>query len=72
MVPIGGPLHVVVVPGGVGQRAGEFVRNLIRREQEPDALREALLKGASSPAAVPADAEYYRGLRDRFTHSGGE
>jgi len=43
----------------------EYVRELIRRDQDRLRLRELLLEGAASPPAAPADAEYFDGLRDR-------
>ncbi|HSW29047.1 MAG TPA: type II toxin-antitoxin system ParD family antitoxin [Longimicrobiales bacterium] len=50
----------------------EYVRELIRREQERDALRAALLQGAASPVVATADAEYFQSLRDRILASPAE
>ncbi len=43
--------------------SSEYVRALIRKDQERQHLRELLLKGAASPAAGPADRAYFDGLR---------
>ncbi len=43
----------------------EYVRALIRQDQERQHLRTLLLDGAGSPSAGPADADYFDGLRDR-------
>lgn len=50
----------------------EYVRELIRRDQERDALREALLQGAASPVIATADAEYFESIRDRIIGSSGQ
>lgn len=44
--------------------SSEYVRELIRKDQDIQRLREMLLDGASSAAAAPVDAGYFRGLRD--------
>lgn len=49
---------------GCGTRS-EYVRELIRRDQECRHLRGLLLEGAASATAVPADAAYFEGLRRR-------
>jgi len=41
----------------------EFVRDLIRREQERLELRRALLDGAASPLGPIADEAYFASLR---------
>lgn len=43
----------------------EYVRELIRKDQDQLRLRELLLAGAASPPASPADATYFRELRKR-------
>ncbi len=43
----------------------EFVRDLIRREQDRQRLRTLLLEGAASAPGPVADDEYFRGLRSR-------
>lgn len=48
--------------------SSEYVRELIRRDQDRLQLRGVLLAGASSPAA-PVDAGYFEGLRNRVRHS---
>jgi len=45
--------------------SSEYVRELIRRDQERLQLRGLLLAGASSPAAAEADAAYFTSLRER-------
>lgn len=44
---------------------GEYVRELIRRDQERQQLRGLLVAGIESAAATPADAVYFDALRDR-------
>jgi len=44
----------------------EYVRELIRREQDIQTLRNKLLEGAASPPAGPADDAYFERLRDRI------
>ncbi|HZZ87356.1 MAG TPA: type II toxin-antitoxin system ParD family antitoxin [Caulobacteraceae bacterium] len=50
--------------GGYGT-SSEYIRELIRRDQERERLRGLLLDGAGSPAAAPADATYFDRLRER-------
>ena len=45
--------------------SSEYVRELIRRDQERLAVRELLLAGAASEPASIADASYFDSLRDR-------
>lgn len=45
--------------------SSEYVRELIRRDQDRVRLREMLLAGASSPPGAPVDADYFDGLRER-------
>jgi antitoxin ParD1/3/4 len=45
--------------------SSEYVRELIRRDQDRQHLRSLLLDGAQSPSAGPADAAYFEALRDR-------
>lgn len=53
----------------VEQRAygtsSEYVRDLIRRDQERTHLREVLLEGAASGSAGSADRTYFDKLRKR-------
>lgn len=54
--------------------SSEYVRELIRKDQDRLQLREKLLAGASSAPTAPIDATYFDGLRDRVrqatrTHS---
>ena len=50
--------------GGYGSTS-EFVRDLIRREQDRQQLRTLLLAGASSPSGPIADQGYFSGQRAR-------
>jgi antitoxin ParD1/3/4 len=50
--------------GGYGTTS-EYVRELIRTDQERLRLRSLLLEGAASAPAEPADAAYFDALRDR-------
>lgn len=46
--------------------SSEYVRDLIRREQDREKLRTLILEGASSPLSpVMADEAYFKGLRAR-------
>jgi antitoxin ParD1/3/4 len=45
--------------------SSEYVRELIRRDQDRLRLRDLLLKGAASPPAAPAGAAYFKKLRSR-------
>ncbi len=51
-----------VARGGFGSTS-EFVRDLIRREQDRQQLRALVLAGASSPSGPIADKAYFSGLR---------
>ena len=45
--------------------SSEYVRELIRKDQDRLHLRGLLLAGAASAPAAPADQAYFEGLRDR-------
>ena len=45
--------------------SSEYVRELIRKDQQRLHLRELLLAGAASKAAAPADSDYFKKLRKR-------
>lgn len=45
--------------------SSEYVRELIRKDQDRQRLRGVLLAGAATAPASPADAAYFEGLRDR-------
>jgi len=45
--------------------SSEYVRELIRKDQDRLQLRGLLLTGAASAPAAPADATYFEGLRNR-------
>ena len=46
--------------------SSEYVRELIRRDQDRLRLRDLLLAGAASPPAAPADESYFKKLRSRL------
>lgn len=45
--------------------SSEYVRELIRRDQDRMQLRSLLLAGASSAPTVPASDAYFESLRER-------
>jgi len=45
--------------------SSEYVRELIRRDQDRQRLRSLLLEGGSSNLAGDADEAYFAGLRER-------
>lgn len=49
--------------------SSEYVRELIRREQDTQSLRTLLLAGAASPVVGVADSAYFEGLRARVRAS---
>lgn len=54
-----------VTAAGYGT-SSEYLRELIRRDQQRLALRALMLEGAASPVAGPADARFFEGLRQRI------
>ena len=52
--------------GGYGSTS-EYVRALIRRDQERLRLRQLLLEGAASPSGPLADEAYFATLRHRLS-----
>jgi antitoxin ParD1/3/4 len=57
-----------VIQRGYGT-SSEYVRELIRKDQDRLNLRKLLLTGATSAPAAPADAGYFEGLRDQVRKS---
>jgi antitoxin ParD1/3/4 len=45
--------------------SSEYVRELIRKDQDRQRLRGLLLAGAASSPTAPADSTYFDGLRER-------
>ena len=45
--------------------SSEYVRELIRADQDRERLRKLLLDGAASKATAPVDDSYFDGLRNR-------
>ena len=50
--------------------SSEYVRELIRKDQDRQHLRGLLLEGTASPPAVTANAAYFGQLRDRVREAG--
>ena len=48
----------------------EYVRELIRMDQDRQHLRGLLLDGAASAPGAPVDAAYFEGLRDEVRKTG--
>lgn len=46
--------------------SSEYLRDLIRKDQERHRMREALLEGASSAPVARADKPYFEGLRKKL------
>ena len=46
--------------------SSEYVRELIRKDQDRQRLRRLLLEGAESPSGPMADADYFDALRSRI------
>jgi len=51
--------------------SSEYVRELIRKDQDRLQLRGLLLAGAASPPAAPVDAAYFADLRARVAQRAG-
>lgn len=51
--------------------SSEYVRELIRKDQDRQHLRGLLLAGASSAPAAPADSDYFESLRARVRTAQG-
>lgn len=58
-----------VANGGYGT-SSEYLRVLIRRDQDRLQLRNLLLQGAASAPSRAADASYFEGLRKRARSRG--
>jgi antitoxin ParD1/3/4 len=54
------------VESGSYGTSSEYVRMLIRKEQELEAFRQLILDGLNSGVAGPADEAYFEGLRKRI------
>jgi len=54
--------------GGFGSTS-EYVRDLIRRDQDRERLRNLLLDGAATPQGPIADHSYFESLRARVRSS---
>jgi antitoxin ParD1/3/4 len=51
--------------------SSEYVRELIRKDQDRMQLRGLLLAGAAAPPSAPADAAYFADLRARVGQRAG-
>lgn len=51
--------------------SSEYVRELIRKDQDRQHLRGLLLAGAESAPTAPADADYFESLRSRVRNAQG-
>ena len=60
------------VSQGSYSTSSEYVRELIRKDQDRLHLRDLLLAGAASAPAAPADSVYFEGLRDRVRKAAGD
>jgi antitoxin ParD1/3/4 len=45
--------------------SSEYVRELIRKDQDVRRFRELIVEGLSSPAGALADDAYFEGMRER-------
>lgn len=50
--------------------SSEYIRELIRKDQDRQKFRGLLVAGATSAPATPADPPYFEGLRDRVRKAG--
>lgn len=48
--------------------SSEYVRELIRKDQDRLHLRGLLLEGGNSPSTAPANTAYFTSLRERVKH----
>jgi len=51
--------------------SSEYVRELIRKDQDRQRLRGLLIAGAESMPAAPADSDYFESLRARVRKARG-
>ena len=51
--------------------SSEYVRELIRKDQDRQRFRGMLLEGAASPQTATADADYFDQLRGRVREASG-
>ena len=50
--------------------SSEFLRDLIRREQDRQRLHELIHEGLASPPGMVADATYFERMRERVRSNG--
>ncbi|MNN25885.1 Antitoxin ParD4 [compost metagenome] len=51
--------------------SSEYVRELIRKDQDRQRLRGLLMAGAASPPTGPVDSAYFESLRNRVRNTRG-
>lgn len=51
--------------------SSEYVRELIRKDQDRQQLRALLLEGGGSPPGAPVDTAYFDALRERVRRRAG-
>lgn len=49
---------------------GEYIHDLIRKDQDRRRVRALLLEGEASPTAFTADADYFGRIRDHIRSAG--
>lgn len=59
------------VASGAYGTSSEYVRDLIRKDQDRRQLRTLLLEGVASAQAAPLDESYFSGLRQRARANAG-
>jgi antitoxin ParD1/3/4 len=52
--------------------SSEYVRELIRADQDRERLRKLLLDGAASKSTAAVDDSYFSGLRSRIRQANGK
>ena len=52
--------------------SSEYIRELIRKDQDRQRIRGLLLEGAASPPAVTANSDYFERLRERVREANQE
>ena len=60
------------VAGGLYGTSSEYVRALIRQDQDRQNLRRLLQDGGNSPLGAPVDAVYFDCLRNQVERNAGK
>jgi len=69
--PLKDYVEAQVAAGGYGS-AGEYIRDLIRRDQERQMLRRLILEGVGSGAGDVIDDAWFERLRDETRAAGAK